>query len=80
MPKIVIPGEDTNMDELQEIIKPYYLRRVTEDLKGMVDKKVKFLHYNLTDEEKNHMTTFGKIIRNNWKVKRTLKILKNTKS
>ena len=51
-PKIVIPGEDTNMDELQEIIKPYYLRRVTEDLKGMVDKKVKFLHYNLTDEEK----------------------------
>lgn len=52
MPKNSNSREDTNMDELQEIIKPYYLRRVTEDLKGMVDKKVKFLHYNLTDEEK----------------------------
>lgn len=51
-PKITIPGEDTNMDELQEIIKPYYLRRVTDDLKTMVSKDVKFLHYQLSDEEK----------------------------
>ncbi len=50
-PKIVIPGEDTNMDELQEIIKPFYLRRVTEDLKSMVEKRVKFLHYSLSTEE-----------------------------
>jgi SNF2 family DNA or RNA helicase len=39
------------MDELQEIIKPFYLRRVTEDLKSMVEKRVKFLHYNLSTEE-----------------------------
>lgn len=51
-PKITIPGEDTNMEELQEIIKPYYLRRVTDDLKDMVDKKVKFLHYKLSKAEK----------------------------
>lgn len=50
-PKVIIPGEDTNMDELQEIIKPYYLRRVTDDLKNMVDKNVKFLHYTLSEEE-----------------------------
>ena len=50
-PKIIIPGEDTNMDELQEIIKPFYLRRVTDDLKHMVEKRVKFLHYTLSPEE-----------------------------
>lgn len=50
-PKIIVPGEDTNMDELQEIIKPFYLRRVTDDLKHMVEKRVKFLHYTLSPEE-----------------------------
>lgn len=59
-PRIVIPGEDTNMDELQEIIKPYYLRRVTEDLKSMVEKRVKFLHYALSKEEKvSYDNTWG---------------------
>lgn len=51
-PKITIPGEDTNMDELQEIIKPYYLRHTTDDIKSMVKKTIKFLHYELTPEEK----------------------------
>ena len=48
--KICVPGEDTNMEELQEIIKPYYLRRTKEELK-MVPKKIKCLHYKMTEEE-----------------------------
>lgn len=50
--KICIPSEDTNMEELQEIIKPYYLRRVKDDLKGMVSKTIKYLHYEMNDEER----------------------------
>ena len=49
--KMCIPGEDTNMEELQEIIKPYYLRRVKEDLKDMVSKTVKYLHYEMSNDE-----------------------------
>ena len=49
--KMCVPGEDTYMEELQEIIKPYYLRRVKEDLKDMVSKNVKYLHYEMTREE-----------------------------
>lgn len=51
--KMCIPREDTYMEELQEIIKPYYLRRVKDDLKNMVSKKVKYLHYEMTNEEQN---------------------------
>jgi SWI/SNF-related matrix-associated actin-dependent regulator 1 of chromatin subfamily A len=50
--KMCIPSEDTNMEELQEIIKPYYNRRVKDDLNNMVTKTVKFLHYEMTDDEK----------------------------
>ena len=50
--KIVIPGEDTNMEELQEIIKPYYLRRLKSDFKKMVRKDIRMLHYEMTPEEK----------------------------
>jgi SNF2 family DNA or RNA helicase len=49
--KVCIPGEDTNMEELQEIIKPYYLRRVKDDLENMVSKTIKYLHYEMNDEE-----------------------------
>lgn len=49
--KIFIPGEDTNMEELKEIIKPYYMRRLKEELPNMVNKTVKYLHYEMTDEE-----------------------------
>ena len=49
--KQCIPGEDTNMEELQEVIKPYYLRRVKDDLKDMVPKTIKYLHYEMDDEE-----------------------------
>lgn len=51
--KICIPGEDTNMEELQEIIKPYYLRRTKDEIENMVKKTIKYLHYEMTDEEKN---------------------------
>ena len=50
--KICIPGEDTNMEELKEIIKPYYMRRLKEELPNMVQKTVKCLHYEMTDDEK----------------------------
>jgi len=51
--KMCIPGEDTNMEELQEIIKPYYLRRLKEEFSTIVDKKIKYLHYEMTPEEKS---------------------------
>lgn len=51
--KICIPGENTNMEELQEIIKPYYLRRTKDEIENMVKKTIKYLHYEMTDEEKN---------------------------
>ena len=50
--KMCIPGEDTNMEELQEIIKPYYLRRLKEEFSTIVDKKIKYLHYEMTPDEK----------------------------
>ena len=50
--KICVPGEDTYMDELQEIIKPYYLRRLKSDFVKVVDKNIRCLHYEMTDEEK----------------------------
>lgn len=50
--KICIPGEDTNMEELQEIIKPYYLRRTKDEFADVVQKSVRCLHYEMTDEEK----------------------------
>lgn len=50
--KICVPGEDTNMEELQEIIKPYYLRRLKEEFSTIVDKTIKYLHYEMTPEEK----------------------------
>lgn len=50
--KMCIPGEDTNMDELQEIIKPYYLKRDKDEIPNMVKKTVKYIHYEMTPDEK----------------------------
>ena len=49
--KMCIPGDDTNMEELQEIVKPFYLRRLKSDFADMVKKDVRVLHYQMTDEE-----------------------------
>ena len=50
--KMCIPGEDTNMEELQEIIKPYYLRRLKNDFAEMTTKTIKYLHYEMTEDER----------------------------
>jgi SNF2 family DNA or RNA helicase len=50
--KICVPGEDSYMDELQEIIKPYYLRRLKSDFVKVVDKNIRCLHYEMSDDEK----------------------------
>ena len=42
----------SNLDELQEVIKPYYLRRKKEDFNKIVNKTVKYLHYELTRSER----------------------------
>lgn len=42
----------SNLEELQERIKPYYLRRLKSDFGKMVEKKVKVLKYDLTDKQK----------------------------
>ena len=57
--KLCIPSEDTNMEELKEIIKPYYLRRLKSELPNMVEKRIKYLHYEMTREEKIPMISYG---------------------
>ena len=49
--KLCVFGEDTNMEELQEIIKPYYLRRLKTDFAEMKGKTIKYIHYEMSDEE-----------------------------
>lgn len=43
----------SNLDELQERIKPFYLRRLKSDFGKMVNKRVKVLKYKLTSEQKD---------------------------
>jgi SNF2 family DNA or RNA helicase len=50
--KFYVQGEDQNMEELKEIIKPYYLRRLKSDFVNMVKKDVRCVHYEMTEEEK----------------------------
>jgi superfamily II DNA or RNA helicase len=49
--KIWVTDGASNLDELQEIIKPFYLRRDKNDLE-LKKKTVKVLNYNLTPEER----------------------------
>lgn len=51
-------GDDDNMEELKEIIKPYYLRRLKSDYSNIVKKTVKCIHYEMTNEEK---LSYGKL-------------------
>lgn len=50
--KIWKTGGSSNLDELQELLKPFYLRRMKEEFGNMVSKTVKVLHYELTPEQR----------------------------
>lgn len=48
-----ITNGSSHLDELQEVVKPYYLRRVKEELGGLVKKTIKVLNYQLSRQEKD---------------------------
>ena len=50
--KIWVTDGSSNLDELQEIIKPYYIRRLKSDFGKIVKKTVKVLNYKLTEKER----------------------------
>ena len=50
--KFYVFGKDDNMDELKEIIKPYYLRRLKSDFSDIVNKTIKCIHYEMSEDEK----------------------------
>lgn len=56
--KFYVFGEDDNMDELKEIIKPYYLRRLKSDFSEIVKKTIKCIHYEMSEDEKE---SYGKL-------------------
>ena len=50
--KIWVTDGSSNLDELQEVVKPYYLRRLKSDFGKIVKKTVKVLNYKLTNKER----------------------------
>lgn len=44
---IMVPNGVSNLDELRERVSHMYLRRVKEDLKGMVEKRIHEIYYDL---------------------------------
>ena len=65
--KIWITDGASNLDELQEIIKPFYLRRDKNDLE-LKKKTVKVLNYNLTSKEReSYSRVWEEYIRENSK-------------
>ena len=50
--KIWVTDGSSNLDELQEVVKPYYLRRLKSDFGKIVKKTVKVLNYELTNKER----------------------------
>jgi SNF2 family DNA or RNA helicase len=48
----MVPDAASNLDELKERVSHIYLRRVKEDLEGMVKKNVHELYYSLTAQQK----------------------------
>lgn len=44
---ITVPNGSSNLDELRERVSHMYLRRVKEDLKGMVEKRIHEIYYDL---------------------------------
>lgn len=50
---ITVPDGASNLDELKERVSHMYLRRVKEDLKGMVKKNIHEVYYTLNTQQKN---------------------------
>lgn len=51
--KIWVTNGASHLDELQEIVKPYYLRRMKDEFGTLPTKTIKTLEYELTPSEKN---------------------------
>lgn len=49
---ITVPDGASNLEELKERVSHIYLRRVKEDLKGMVKKNIHEVYYNLSSKQK----------------------------
>lgn len=47
--KLWLTNGASHLDELQEVIKPYYIRRDKSDIKTLVNKSIKVLEYELDD-------------------------------
>lgn len=50
--KMIIPQGATNLDELRERIKHLYIRRLSSDIPGMVNKMIDTRYYDLTPTQK----------------------------
>lgn len=50
--KLIIPQGASNLDELREKIKHLYIRRLSSDIPGMVNKRIETLEYDLNSEQK----------------------------
>lgn len=48
---ITIAKDLTNLDELKEMISDVYMRRIKEDMEGMVKKTIHEIYYNLTPSQ-----------------------------
>lgn len=57
--KIWVTDGSSNLDELQEVVKPYYLRRLKSDFGKIVKKTVKVLNYKLTKKKEKNMMESG---------------------
>ena len=62
--KIWVTNGASHLDELQEIVKPYYLRRVKEELGTLPTKTIKTINYDLTlDEKEEYDSLWDKFIK-----------------
>lgn len=55
--KIWVTNGASHLDELQEVVKPFYLRRLKSDFGKMVKKTIKVLNYELTSSERKEYDT-----------------------
>ena len=64
--KVWVTNGASHLDELQEVVKPYYLRRVKEELGSLPTKTIKTVTYDLTsDEKKEYDSLWDKFVKAN---------------